>query len=78
VTKILARAAQRYGIIVREQTRYNVQFSAVAPPADDPEVYKRIFGGFPGPIMRAFPWDRLQLLELKLNGDAARIAAVTG
>lgn len=73
VTKALARAAQRYGVIVREQTHYNVQFSAEAPPADDPGVYRRIFSGaaplngFAGPVMRGFPWDKLQLLPMSLR-----------
>lgn len=78
VTKMLALAAQKYGIIVREQTHHNVGFPARRPPLSDPAIYQRIFGGngYPGAIMRAFPWDKLQLLRMNLRGDSLRIAAV--
>ena len=71
-TRVIAEAVQRYGFIVREQTHYNVQIAAEAPPRDDPRVYRRLLGAFPGAIMRAFPWSRLKVLKLDLRGTGTR------
>jgi hypothetical protein len=72
VTRMLARAAQRYGFIVTERTNWMVGIGAeatspyVLPGAGNP--YTRYFGGMrANQILNAFPWDRLQLLRMRLN-----------
>jgi hypothetical protein len=70
-TLMIARAVQRYGFIVREQTHSNVQIATEAPPSGDPAAYRRLLGGDPGTIMRAFPWSRLQALPLHPVGPRA-------
>jgi hypothetical protein len=69
-TKTLARAVQRFGFVVREQTGWAVGIPSQAPPIGTPSPYPQIFGGTPGPIMSAFPWDRLQLLRMDLRSTA--------
>lgn len=66
-TKMLLHAIQTYGLIVREQNHWCVQLAAEAPPANDPGFYQRVLGGYPGPIMRAIPWGKLQLLKMDLR-----------
>jgi hypothetical protein len=72
MTRMMAEAAQRYGMIVRDQTNW-----AVAVFAEDPSpTGTRPFGGptgfygrrLPSDLMKAFRWDRLQLLEMDLHG----------
>jgi hypothetical protein len=68
-TLILARAAQRYGLFVRDGAR-NVTFQAQDPTSVGSDPY-RDPGGFwegsyPRRILSYFPWDRLQLLKMEL------------
>jgi hypothetical protein len=71
LTRMMAVAAQRYGIIVRDQTGHAVSFFG-----EDPRQYGRdpyggpggFFGGpYPNPVMWAFPWEHLQLLKMDLK-----------
>jgi hypothetical protein len=62
----MARAAQKYGIYVRDKSD-SVTFyaqSSVSLPADP---YPAIFGDRPPyELLRSFPWSHLQLMEMDL------------
>lgn len=73
MTRMLARAAQRYGIYVTERTNYMVGLGAESPLPYGVKgnPYDRYLGGrSPNEILDAFPWDKLQLLQLKLSGKS--------
>jgi hypothetical protein len=65
VARALARAAQQYGLIVRDITNGNVAFYAEDPTTAGAGAYDPA-----GPLgdvahwdaLKGFPWDRLQLL----------------
>ena len=62
----IARAAQRYGIIVRDQSAAVAFFAqnTVSLPSDP---YPALFGGQqPWDLLRAFPWAHLQLVQMHL------------
>ncbi len=64
---MMARAAQRYGLIVRDKTLSSVAFFAQAPPAGT-NPYSSIFGGVPGyDLLKSFPWRHLELLRMTLH-----------
>jgi hypothetical protein len=63
----IARAAQRYGIIVRDRSD-TVAFYAQNPSSLRGDPYPAIFGGkSPAQLLRAFPWSRLQLTRMDLR-----------
>ncbi|HZO34205.1 MAG TPA: hypothetical protein VFB17_03915 [Gaiellaceae bacterium] len=68
LTRILATAAQRYGVIVRDVTHQSVGFYAEDPRPVGTNPYagqSGLFGGLqPWQFLAQFPWDRLELLEL--------------
>jgi len=71
-TTIIAKAIQRYGMIVRDKS------GAVAFYAEDPAQYGfNPYGGLfdhlaaPNLLFRKFPWDRLQALPLDMRGPGA-------
>jgi hypothetical protein len=71
LTRMLARAAQRYGVYVTERTNYMVGLGveSPAPYGGRGNPYDRYLGGrSPNAILDAFPWDKLQLLKLRLSG----------
>jgi hypothetical protein len=69
---IIARAAQRYGFIVRESTHCCVTIAAESPgPTDEPNPYLRYLDGSPANALADFPWGRLQLLRMHLEGAGA-------
>jgi hypothetical protein len=76
VTTALARAAQRYGIFVRDQSGA-VAFFAQNPLSLPSDPYPAIFGGkSPTDLLRDFPWSRLQLVRMQLaeaNGPDAPV-----
>ena len=62
LTKAMARAAQRYGIIVRDKAG-SVTFYGEAPKSGDP--WKSIYGGRqPSYFVDRFPWHRLELVKM--------------
>jgi hypothetical protein len=70
LARMMAIAAQRYGIIVRDQTQ------AVGFFVENPNHYRTnpytgvegLFGGLaPNQIMRTFPWEHLELLKMDLH-----------
>jgi hypothetical protein len=67
VTKILAHAAQQYGLVVRG-TSGNTALYAEDPTPTGSDPYPALFGGLsPKQIMSAFPWNRLQVLSAPLT-----------
>jgi hypothetical protein len=70
LTLMLARAAQRYGIVVVDRSP-NVALYAEDPSPTGTDPYTAPGGFFGGPDPRAalaaFPWSRLQLLRMRLR-----------
>jgi hypothetical protein len=69
VTLMMAEAAQRYGIVVRDSAS-NVAFYAQDPIPTGTEPYTGAHGYFEGhltQILAAFPWSHLQLLKMELH-----------
>jgi hypothetical protein len=67
MTRMIALAAQRYGLVVRDQTHHGISLFAENPAQFGGDPYKRYFRGRTPPQMLAnFPWDRLQVLQMHL------------
>jgi hypothetical protein len=63
-TKMLAVAAQKYGIVVRDKSGA-VVFYGEDPTPTGGDPYPSIFGGMsPSQVMAAFPWSHLELLRM--------------
>jgi hypothetical protein len=61
--KALARAAQEYGIVVRDHADEAVVFYGEDPTRFGPDPYPALFSGMsPGGVLANFPWGRLQVL----------------
>jgi hypothetical protein len=71
LTRMMAKAAQRYGMIVRDQTGHAVSFFAENPaqygtnPYTGPTGFYR--GSAPNPVTEAFPWEHVQLLMMDVR-----------
>jgi hypothetical protein len=71
-TRMLAEAAQRYGILVRSQSA-NIAFVAEDPtptgknPYAGPDGYFE--GKYPFQLLSVFPWSHLQVLRMELHSD---------
>lgn len=69
MTLMMAEAAQRYGIVVRDYAA-NVAFYAQVPPAGT-NPYTGTKGYFEGKtpreLLAVFPWSHLQLLQMELR-----------
>jgi hypothetical protein len=66
---MIARAAQRYGMVVRDQTGHGISLWAEVPSgaSGTGNSFSRLLGGkSPGEILANFPWDRLQVLKMNL------------
>jgi hypothetical protein len=62
----LARAVQRYGLLVRDQSAA-VVFFAQNPSSLPADPYPAIFGGqSPTDLLRSFPWSHLELVQMHL------------
>jgi hypothetical protein len=76
LTRAIARAAQRFGIVVRDQTGAGnaIAFFGEDPRPREPDPYRRgggLFGSStPLDLLAGFPWDRLQLLRMNLCTEA--------
>jgi hypothetical protein len=70
VTRVLAEAAQRYGMIVRDVTHHAVGFYAEDPAPTGGNPYggeDGLYGGLPPwKFLPQFPWARLQVLKMRL------------
>ncbi len=77
LTLMIAEAAQRYGIIVRDRS-YGIAFFAQDPIPTGTEPYTGPNGYFegmyPNQLLASFPWSQLQVLKLELhpNGYGSR------
>lgn len=68
-TRMLAEAAQKYGMIVRDKTGHATGFSAEDPAPTGTDPYKGPGGFFGGLqiwdlVRNKFPWDHVKLLKL--------------
>jgi hypothetical protein len=74
ITRMLAEAAQRYGIVVRDITHHDVGFYAEDPMPTGSNPYTGPGGLFDGlepwVFLREFPWNHLQLLQMHLCTSA--------
>ena len=67
VGKMIARAAQRYGMVVRDRTDRATGFYAEDPQPTGENPYGRLFDGhYPDAVLAGFPWDRLQVLNMNV------------
>jgi hypothetical protein len=73
LTRIVAEAAQRYGIFVRDRAA-DVTFYAQDPTPTGRDPYGGAHGYYRGrspiELLAHFPWRRLQLLKMKLHPSA--------
>ena len=66
-TLMLAEAAQRYGLIVRDQTHHAIGLYFQDPASVGGNPYRAFFSGLtPNRVLAAFPWSHLQVLRLHL------------
>ena len=65
VTAAIAKAVQRYGMVLRDKSGA-VSFYAEAPTGADP--YPALFKTYPNLLFATFPWDRLQALRTDMRG----------
>ena len=68
---MIAEAAQRYGLVVRDQTGNGISLFGEDPSPRPRNPYRRYFlGRTPAELLANFPWDRLQVLEMHLCTSA--------
>jgi hypothetical protein len=71
MTRMMAVAAQRYGMIVRDQTGHAISFFAENPSQYGSNPYTGpggFFGGTnPMAVMQSFPWQYVQLVKMDLR-----------
>jgi hypothetical protein len=68
MTRMMAKAAQTYGMIVRDQTSHAISFFAENPIPLGTNPYPALYGSpYPTAVISAFPWDRLQLVKMDLR-----------
>jgi hypothetical protein len=81
VTLMIARAAQRYGIFVRDKSQV-IHFFAEDPRSEKDNPYAGSDGYFdgkrPSQLLRSFPWNHLQVLQLKLHRSRLRAGSGGG
>lgn len=72
ITRMIAEAAQRYGIFVRDGSPV-VHFFGQDPVTEGSNPYEGPHGYFegrwPSELLASFPWDRLELLKMELRAD---------
>ncbi len=80
LTLMIAQAAQKYGIIVRDQTHHAIGFYAEdpAPTGTDPYFTNGVpsptgpFGGqWPNVFLHSFPWNSLRVLQMSLHSSSS-------
>jgi hypothetical protein len=73
-TRIIAEAAQRYGIVVRDKTASSVTFEAEDASRFATDPYYGPGGWFggrsPSALLASFPWSRLQALRVDLRSPS--------
>ena len=70
-TKLLARAAQRYGIYVRDTSPVVILY-AEDPLSIGSDPWIKAMAPAPWDVLRAFPWDKLQVTRTKLRQASGR------
>lgn len=71
VIRTMALAAQRYGMIVRDQTGGEAFAFYAETPTGSADPYPKIFGGMqPYDLLKSFPWSHLQVLKMKLHSGS--------
>ena len=66
LTRMIAHAAQRYGLIVRDTGGVVAFFGQPAPPGSD--VYAKLYNGlYTNQLMAAFPWRDLRVVKMDLR-----------
>jgi hypothetical protein len=82
LVRMLAEAAQRYGMVVRDQTGEAISFSVENAAAESPEQNPfwtsegepsadgYLEGQWPSALLSKFPWDHLELLDMSLCESA--------
>ncbi len=74
LTLMIARAAQRYGIYIKDGAR-NVTFDAQDPTPSGTDPYQGAGGYFEGrsprELLASFPWSHLQLLDMQLHSSCS-------
>jgi hypothetical protein len=64
---LMAEAAQRYGIVVRD-TAGIVSFIAEDPVSGNFTIYRRLAQGlYPNKLLASFPWSHLQVVKMNLH-----------
>jgi hypothetical protein len=64
LVRMIAEAAQKYGIVIRDRTYSTNTFIAEEPQAGQTDPFKPLLGGLqPNAALKAFPWSRLQLIK---------------
>lgn len=72
VVEVMAQAAQRYGIIVRDKTLHAIGFYAEDPTPLGTNPYNRLFDGkSPIELLASFPWKYLQAVKINLKTGPA-------
>lgn len=67
VGRMIARAAQRYGMVVRDQTHHGTSLWVETAPAGSSSGFGTYLKGkTPSDVLAAFPWDRMQVLKMNL------------
>jgi hypothetical protein len=67
LTRMVARAAQRYGIVIREQTDGAVSIFGENPARYRSDPYAHYLNGrSPQEVLTDFPWSRLQVLRMQI------------
>jgi hypothetical protein len=64
--RMIARAAQRYGMVVRDQTHHGTSLWAEVPTGPSHGLSAYLKGKTPSEVLASFPWDRLQVLDMHL------------
>jgi hypothetical protein len=71
LTLMIAEAAQRYGIFIRDRASYVTSFYAQDPTPTGSNPYAGSTGYFeglyPNQVLSSFPWNRLEVLKIELR-----------
>jgi hypothetical protein len=66
MVRMIAKAAQRYGIVVRDRTYGPNVFYTDGRPGEHTRADTLLEGKSPNQALKAFPWDKLQLVDAPL------------
>jgi hypothetical protein len=73
VAEEIALAAQRYGMVVRDQTHHAIGFFAEDPAPTGRNPYPALMDyRYPNELLARFPWDRVQVLRMDVRHGTGR------